>query len=88
MHACMRAKLTREDAKWRRFLGQKTEEANGPDSGNGGRHGLGGRGRSRFRGGVFSLEVLGHEQYVVIVEIGFFVTRVSKLVVCGACAYF
>ena len=44
--------------------------------------------RSRFRGGVFSLEVLGHEQYVVIVEIGFFVTRVSKLVVCGACPYF
>jgi hypothetical protein len=27
----MRAKLTREDAKWRRFLGRRTEEANGPE---------------------------------------------------------
>jgi hypothetical protein len=63
-----------------KVLGSKDgggERAGG--SGNGGKDGLG--------KGVFVFEVgscqffggIGHEQYVVIVGIGFFVTRVSKL---------
>jgi hypothetical protein len=52
-----------------KVLGSRTEDANGPEGWKRWK-----RRACRFRGGVFS----SSEQNVVIVTIGFFVTRVSE----------